>query len=90
MNCSGGADFIRKSACLHFAITVSDTGVGISDDEKKRIFERFYRCEKSRSVKGHFGLGLSIAYEIVRAHHGRIEVSDTAGGGAAFTVYLPL
>lgn len=73
-----------------FAITVSDTGVGIPDDEKKRIFERFYRCEKSRSVKGHFGLGLSIAYEIVRAHYGRIEVSDTAGGGAAFTVYLPL
>ena len=48
-----------------FEITVSDTGVGIPDSDKKRIFSRFYRAEKSRSTKGHFGLGLSIAYEII-------------------------
>lgn len=47
-------------------IRVSDTGPGVPDDEKRRIFERFYRSEKSRSHRGHFGLGLSIAVEIVK------------------------
>ena len=68
---------------------VSDTGSGISDADKKHIFERFYRAEKSRSAKEHFGLGLSIAYEIVNAHHGKIFVEDNPGGGSNFTVILP-
>lgn len=72
-----------------FEITVTDTGVGISDDDKRHIFERFYRAEKSRSTKGHFGLGLSIAYEIVTAHHGKISVQDNPGGGSVFSVRLP-
>ena len=72
-----------------FEITVTDTGVGISDDDKRHIFERFYRSEKSRSTKGHFGLGLSIAYEIVTAHHGKISVQDNPGGGSVFSVKLP-
>ena len=72
-----------------FEITVTDTGVGISDDDKRHIFERFYRSEKSRSTKGHFGLGLSIAYEIVTAHHGKISVQDNPGGGSVFSVRLP-
>lgn len=72
----------------HFLISVCDNGIGISDEDKKRIFDRFYRAEKSRSTKEHFGLGLSIAYEIVKAHNGNILVSDTAGGGSSFTVTL--
>ncbi|MCM1253017.1 MAG: HAMP domain-containing histidine kinase [Clostridium sp.] len=72
----------------HFYITVCDNGIGISDEDKKRIFDRFYRAEKSRSTKEHFGLGLSIAYEIVKAHNGNILVTDTAGGGSTFTVML--
>lgn len=72
-----------------FEIIVTDTGVGISDDDKRHIFERFYRAEKSRSTKGHFGLGLSIAYEIVTAHHGKISVQDNPGGGSVFSVKLP-
>ena len=72
-----------------FEITVSDTGVGIPDSDKKRIFSRFYRAEKSRSAKGHFGLGLSIAYEIISAHHGRISVQDNLPCGSVFVVRLP-
>lgn len=71
-----------------FHISVSDTGIGISDEDKKKIFDRFYRVEKSRSTKDHFGLGLSIAYEIVKAHGGTIQVSDAVGGGSCFTVVL--
>ena len=71
-------------------IRVSDTGPGVPDDEKHRIFERFYRSEKSRSHRGHFGLGLSIAVEIVKKHNGRIWVQDATIGGAEFVVELPL
>ena len=72
-----------------FYLTVSDTGIGIPDEDKKKIFDRFYRAEKSRSTKGHFGLGLSIAAEIIKFHHGTITVSDNPGGGSIFTVMLP-
>lgn len=69
-------------------ISVADNGIGIPDSEKEHIFERFYRADKARSKKDHFGLGLCIAQEIVQAHHGEILVSDTAGGGSTFTVVL--
>lgn len=71
-----------------FHLSVTDNGIGISDEDKKRIFDRFYRVEKSRSTKDHFGLGLSIAYEIVKAHGGSIQVSDAKSGGSCFTVVL--
>ena len=70
-------------------IRVSDTGPGVPDSEKEKIFQRFYRGETSRSSRGHFGLGLSIAAEIVKKHNGRIWVQDAAGGGAEFVVELP-
>lgn len=75
----------------HFALKISDTGVGISDEDKPHIFDRFYRSEKARSDKNHFGLGLSIAYEIVAAHSGSISVTDNNvdGNGTVFTVKLP-
>jgi len=72
-----------------FILSVTDSGPGIPDAEKDKIFERFYRGEKSRSGKGHFGLGLSIAREIVSAHHGGITVENAPGGGSVFTIYLP-
>lgn len=71
-----------------FLLRVSDDGPGIPDEEKKHIFDRFYRVDSSRSDKEHFGLGLCIAKEIVTAHHGSIEIQDTPGGGATFTVRL--
>lgn len=74
-------------------ITVSDNGPGIPADDLPYIFERFYRGEKSRTRsrdgKG-FGLGLSIAYWIVRNHGGQIEVSSREGVGTTFCVWLPL
>lgn len=73
-----------KNTCF----SVEDNGPGIPDAEKVPIFERFYRSDKSRSKKGHFGLGLCIAAEIVRAHHGQIHVKDTPGGGSTFSVTL--
>lgn len=71
-----------------FCFQVSDNGIGIPDGEKSRIFERFYRADQSRSQKDHFGLGLSIAQEIVSAHRGQIMVKDTPGGGSTFLVFL--
>lgn len=71
-------------------IRVSDSGPGVPDREKGKIFERFYRSEASRSDRGHFGLGLSIAAEIVKKHNGRIWVQDATNGGAEFVVELPL
>lgn len=72
-----------------FFISVSDNGIGISDEDKKKIFDRFYRAEKARSTKGHFGLGLSIANEIVKSHYGNLIVKDSPEGGALFIMELP-
>ena len=74
-------------------LIVSDTGPGIPAEDLPHVFERFYRGEKSRTRsrdgKG-FGLGLSIAYWIVRNHNGRIEVDSQEGSGTTFCVWLPL
>jgi signal transduction histidine kinase len=72
-------------------LAVEDTGIGIADEEQKRIFHRFYRSDKSRSrqVGGH-GLGLAIAQSITEAHHGTITVSSTLGEGSRFTVVFPV
>lgn len=79
----------RNGRKTSFEIAVTDTGVGIPNEDKRHIFDRFYRAEKSRSTKGHFGLGLAIAYEIVASHHGTISVRDNPAGGSIFTVRLP-
>lgn len=71
-------------------IYVSDNGPGINDEDKEKIFERFYRKESSRSTKEHYGLGLSVAREIIRLHGGKIYVKDTEGGGSTFFIKLPL
>ncbi len=72
-------------------IAVSDSGPGIPDEHKSLIFERFYRIDKARGrSRSHYGLGLSVAREIVLRHGGNITVADCEGGGAVFTVFLPL
>lgn len=71
-------------------IQVADNGIGISDENKKKIFHRFYRIDRAHHNKEHFGLGLCIAYEIVKLHKGNLTVSDTPGGGATLTFFLPI
>lgn len=70
-------------------ISVADEGCGISEEKKKHIFDRFYRGDESRTDKKHFGLGLSIAWELISLHGGQIRVSDTKGGGTTFCMILP-
>lgn len=69
-------------------IRVEDTGIGISDADRLHIFERFYRCDQSRSRSG-TGLGLTLARAIARAHGGDITVVSRPGKGSTFTVTLP-
>ena len=72
----------------HVSLSVADNGPGIPDSAKKQVFQRFFRQDKAHTSKDHFGLGLSIAREIVRIHRGRLVLSDTPGGGATFTRIL--
>ena len=69
-------------------VSVKDTGCGISPDDLPRIFERFYRCDQSRSQSG-IGLGLSLARAIARAHGGDITAISLPNQGSTFTVNLP-
>jgi heavy metal sensor kinase len=69
-------------------LTVTDTGPGISAEDLPRVFERFYRADKSRSSANN-GLGLAISKAIVEAHGGEIEVSSEKDYGTTFTVRLP-
>jgi two-component system OmpR family sensor kinase len=70
------------------ALEVSDTGIGISEDQLPLIFERFHRADPSRS-EGGTGLGLSIARQIAESHDGQIRAESTPGTGSTFTLLLP-
>jgi signal transduction histidine kinase len=87
---SGGKIIVSSEAVnKKIMLSIQDTGIGISPDETSRIFERFYRADKSRSIPG-AGLGLSLVQAIVRSHGGEIKVSSSSGTGSTFTVSLPL
>lgn len=91
---SGGVVTIGLGKAANQAkLTIHDTGPGIPAEDLPHVFERFYRGEKSRTRsrdgKG-FGLGLSIAYWIIRNHGGRIDVDSKEGQGTTFCVWLPL
>jgi two-component system phosphate regulon sensor histidine kinase PhoR len=73
------------------AIRVEDQGCGIPEEHLARIFERFYRVDKSRSRQlGGTGLGLSIVKHIAEAHRGRVTVESRVGAGSVFTILLPI
>ena len=72
------------------SITVADTGIGIAPEHQSRVFERFYRVDKSHSkASGGTGLGLSIVKHAVQYHHGRIELESTPGTGTTIRVIFP-
>jgi signal transduction histidine kinase len=71
-------------------IRISDTGPGIAPEEQARIFAPFYRSQPGRRFPQGMGLGLNIAYALVAAHGGRLELDSTPGQGSHFTVRLPL
>jgi two-component system phosphate regulon sensor histidine kinase PhoR len=88
----GGRVSVSASAndgAIHIA--VADNGIGIPTDDLPRIFERFYRVDRSRSREmGGTGLGLSIVKHVAQAHGGSIDVDSTPGVGSTFTLTLPL
>ncbi len=86
----GRADVDVRSSGDDIVVTVSDTGIGVSADSIDRIFERFYRADKSHSRKiGGTGLGLSIVKHGVSLHGGSITVKSSEGSGTTFTMALP-
>ena len=75
----------------HVALSVADTGIGIAAEDLPRVFDRFYRTDASRARStGGFGLGLSIARDLVEAMGGTITVESEVGAGSRFTVRLPV
>ena len=86
----GNVAITAKNSGEFFLISVSDNGIGIPKDDLPRIFERFYRVEKSRtSDAGGTGLGLAIAKEIIDAHGGDIKIDSEIGRGTHVDVFIP-
>lgn len=90
-NVEGGKVFVElKNFPNGVLITVTDTGIGIKQEELSKIFDRFFRSDKSRKrEEGGTGLGLSICKSIVEAHGGYIDVESEYGKGSKFSVWLP-
>ena len=86
----GGAVEVQAAVVNgRFQLTVADTGHGIAPDDLGRVFERFYRVDKSRTKPG-TGLGLSIVKHLVHVLDGDVTASNQPGGGALFTVTFPM
>lgn len=87
---SGRVDVTVAADAGGSSITVADTGIGIAPEHQARVFERFYRVDKSHSkASGGTGLGLSIVKHAVQYHHGRIELESTPGTGTTIRVVFP-
>ena len=87
---AGGEVAVASGAETHEVwIEISDTGPGISSEERERVFEPFYRSQRIRRFPQGLGLGLTIARDLVHAHGGRLELVSEPGDGCQFTIYLP-
>jgi signal transduction histidine kinase len=87
---TGEVRVTAKSVNGHFAVSVADTGPGIPENERSRIFEQFHQIDNSNTkAKGGTGLGLAIAKQIVEMHGGRIWVESTVGKGSTFQMEIP-
>ena len=90
-NTDGTVTASLNSDHQYFYLKVTDTGIGISEENQDRVFERFFRVDKARSREtGGTGLGLAITKEIVMKHHGSIKIHSKEGEGTTFTVRIPL
>ncbi len=70
-------------------ISVSDTGPGVAEEEKSRIFEKFYQTERHREHRGSAGLGLAIVKRVAELHNGQVALESTLGAGSSFSLILP-
>ena len=87
----GEINFVITATDRNLYLTVSDDGIGISQADKKKIFDRFYRVDKARTrQKGGFGLGLSLAKQIVDALKGSISVKDNKPHGTIFEIKIAI
>jgi len=86
---NGQVDVILTSAGQNIEIIVVDTGMGIPEDEQARVFDRFFRCDQSRTHDG-CGLGLSFSRAVARSHGGVINLISSLETGSRFTIKLPV
>lgn len=88
----GGLITVRvKRGDIMASISVQDTGIGLSPDEAKMVFSRFWRADAGRTREsGGLGIGLSVVKEIVERHNGWVQVEGRKGEGACFTIHIPL
>ena len=84
----GRVTVTAEGAAGEVRVSVRDTGIGISETDAPHVWDRLYRADASRSVRG-LGLGLSLVKAIVEAHGGRVELTSIPGKGSTFTVVLP-
>lgn len=82
-------DSVPINGINHLKILVKDSGIGISDQNKEKIFNRFYQVETSNNAPEGTGIGLSIVKDLVDLHHGTIELQSTPGVGSSFIVTIP-
>lgn len=87
---AGTIELIALPSGSHIVIKVVDHGVGIPPDERGKVFDRFYSVDKARHHRGNFGLGLSIAAELMQLMNGGISLRETEGGGCTFEMKLPI
>ena len=90
-NTDGTVTVSLNSDHQYFYLKVIDTGIGISEEDQERVFERFFRVDKARARQtGGTGLGLAITKDIVLKHHGSIKIHSKEGEGTTFIVRIPL
>ena len=87
----GSISLIVERQVEHGTITVTDHGIGIPEQARPHVFQRFYRAEGVASTKiSGMGIGLFVVHEIVTRHGGWVEVTSSEGVGSTFVVFLPL
>lgn len=86
----GGTISIKGRECSNcYVLKIEDQGIGMTEEQVERIFEKFYRADYSNTAVAGIGLGMSIVLRIIQAHGGRIRVKSTPGKGTSVTTFLP-